>query len=145
MANPTNVLIVDDDRDHGAFLAEIVQDHGFATKSVGSAEEALAAFAEAPVEVVVTDVHMPGIDGVRLISMLANHASKPALIAITAFGSLNTAVRVLRAGAMDYLSKPFQPEEIVERIRQAVQRRTRQLEQQKLHQEVEEVLRKRRT
>jgi DNA-binding response OmpR family regulator len=145
MSEAPHVLIVDDDRDHGAFLAEVVAEHGYDVVSVGDAQEALDVFGKTPSEIVVTDLRMPGMDGVSLISTLVTHPAKPAVIAITAFGSLDTALRVLRAGAADYLSKPFEPKEIVERIRHALEQRARRLEHLRLHEEVDQVLRKRRS
>jgi DNA-binding NtrC family response regulator len=133
------VLVVDDDDDHRAFLSEVLAEQGYVTSSVGSGEEALSAFASAPADAVVTDLRMGGVDGLAIIASLAQHATRPALIAMTAFGSLETATRALRAGAVDYLSKPFLLADLVEAIEGALARRARLLAQKRLHAEVDDV------
>ncbi len=117
------VLIVDDDRELCAWLGTGLAAHGFATDSRTDPAEALEALREADVDVVVTDLNMRSIHGLDLCaSVVASRPDVPVLV-ITAFGSLETAVGAIRAGAYDFITKPFELEELVLALERAVQHR----------------------
>ncbi len=139
MTAPTSrgtVLIVDDDIDLGQFIADIARDDGFEAESISSPLEAIGRLEERAFDLVVTDVRMPGMDGVELIGRIKAFDPRIAVIAITAFGSLETAVRAMRAGAYDYLPKPFQAQDLVLRMERALERRVLTLELSRLRTEV---------
>jgi two-component system response regulator HydG len=117
------VLIVDDDRELCAWLGSALAAHGFATDSRTDPAEALGALRDADVDVVVTDLNMRSIHGLELCaSVVASRPDVPVLV-ITAFGSLETAVGAIRAGAYDFITKPFELEELVLALERAVQHR----------------------
>ena len=104
---PFRVLVVDDDTETLALLREILVKEGY---EVSIAEDANAALREATREepdVVITDIQMPGMDGVALLAELRTRLPKTLVILATAYGSLKTAVDGIKAGAFDYLAKPF--------------------------------------
>jgi two-component system response regulator HydG len=94
-----HVLVVDDDEDLGQFIADIARDDGFEATSISNPLDALGRLEAGAFDLVVTDVRMPGMDGVELIGRIKAFDPRIAVIAITAFGSLETAVRAMRAGA----------------------------------------------
>jgi two-component system, NtrC family, response regulator AtoC len=101
------VLVVDDDRDMCDYLRLGLGRHGFEVEHRTDAAEALRRLGEARFDVVVTDINMRGMNGIELCErIVADHADLPVVL-ITAFGRLDTAVAAIRAGAYDFITKPF--------------------------------------
>jgi DNA-binding NtrC family response regulator len=117
------VLVVDDDREMCELLRSQLTRRDFEVKTQGSAEEALARIGSEDVDAVVTDVRMRGIDGIEMCERLRLDRPDVPVLVITAFGSLETAVAAIRAGAYDFLAKPFEVEELAFRLDRAVQHR----------------------
>lgn len=140
--SPPNVLIVEDDIDLGRFVVDIATDHGYRATHVADAVSGLRLLPSEGFELLITDIRMPGIDGIELIVQAKQHDPFLAIIAITAFGSVETGMRALRAGASDYLSKPFRSDELSSRMRRALERRTREMEHARLQRQVDEILRR---
>ncbi|MBL8603169.1 MAG: sigma-54-dependent Fis family transcriptional regulator [Myxococcales bacterium] len=100
------VLLVDDDPEMGKLLGIILKKRGFETLVARDGDEAQALLAEHEIDVVVTDVKMPGIDGITLCDrIVAGHPEMPVVV-LTAFGSMETAIAAIRAGAYDFVTKP---------------------------------------
>src|SRR6476659_8562216 len=114
----SRVLIVDDDTETLELLREIVSKEGYKIDTAEHAQAALAKIEVARPDVVITDLHMPGMDGLALLSELKTRSPETLVILLTAYGSLKTAVDAIKAGAFDYLSKPF----VVDDIRLVVRR-----------------------
>jgi two-component system response regulator HydG len=117
------VLIVDDDRELCAWLGTGLAAHGFATDSRTEPAEALSALREADVDVVVTDLNMRSMNGLDLCASVAASRPDVPVLVITAFGSLETAIGAIRAGAYDFITKPFELEALVLALERAVQHR----------------------
>src|SRR5262245_57314291 len=117
------VLVVEDDPEMSGLLRDRLSRRGFEVDAEVLPEEALERIAEKDFDAVVTDVRMRGIDGIELCASVT--ASRPDLpvIVITAFGSLETAVAAMRAGAFDLLPKPFEVEELAFRLVRALAHR----------------------
>ncbi len=111
-------MVVDDDAETLALLREIIAKEGYQVAVAGNAEAALAQVSDEQPDVVVTDLNMPGMDGLALLAELRTRTPDTLVILATAYGSLKTAVDGIKAGAFDYLSKPF----IVDEIRLVVRR-----------------------
>jgi two-component system response regulator AtoC len=127
-----NVLLCDDDPGVLFTLEEILGSKGHRTVSARSGEEALAKLGQTEVDVVVTDLAMPGMDGLALLAEIRKRDPELPVILLTARGSERTAVAAMKAGAHDYLTKPFAHEEIglvVERAAEmrALRNRSREL------------------
>jgi DNA-binding NtrC family response regulator len=138
MTSPANVLVVDDDADMGKVVADIARDHGYSTLITTAPVLALPMVEEHSIDLVITDVRMPELDGVELIERLKAFDPRLMIIAMTAFGSLDTAVRAIRAGAFDYVTKPFQPKDMAIRMERALASRAMTLELMRLRSEVAE-------
>ncbi|BDU68439.1 acetoacetate metabolism regulatory protein AtoC [Geothrix oryzae] len=120
MATPLRVLVVDDDPGMRDGMAMSLKRSGFFAEQARGGEEALRMVRPGAYDAVVTDLRMPGMDGLQLTARLK--AVDPALpvLLITAFGSLETAREAMRLGAFDFLSKPFSPEELTLALNKAL-------------------------
>jgi DNA-binding NtrC family response regulator len=114
------VLVVDDDAGirESALLA--LQKAGHKTLQAGDAESALQVIRENRVDVVVSDIYMPGEDGLALLQSISERANPPRVILMTARGTIETAALASRIGAFDYLAKPFDLSELIARVSAAV-------------------------
>ncbi len=122
------VLVVDDDLDHAQMLRDVLNGRGYRAVAVGSAREAMSRVEARGIDVVVTDLRMPEMGGLELIEWATKHDPRVVLVAITAFGGLETAIKAVRAGAFDYLSKPFEPDALYLSVDKALHERAVRLE-----------------
>jgi len=118
-----NVLVVDDESNMQKVMRMVLEDAGYQVATAGSAEEALPYLENPELDVLVTDVRMPGMGGEVLIARA--HADRPDMpvIVVTAHGTIRSAVKSISAGASDYLTKPFEPEELEIAVHNAVKLR----------------------
>lgn len=126
------ILVVDDEPEMANLVADIAKSRGHRATSAFDPLEAMRLVEDGRFDLVVTDVRMPNIDGIELVDRIARFDPGIAVIAITAFGSIDTAIRAIRAGAFDYLPKPFTPDEMALRIENALNRRALSLEVDRL-------------
>jgi len=103
------VLVVDDDEGLARFIVEVLTDAGHHAEAVSSAALARRRVEATGYDVVITDLRMPGESGLDLIAWLRRYDPRVAVLAVTAYGSLETAVQAMRLGAADYIPKPFEP------------------------------------
>ena len=114
------VLVVEDDAAMLDLLAAQLRRRGYGVATCQAASEALLATQREAFGAVVTDVRMRGLDGIQLCQELREARPELPVIVVTAFGSLDTAVAAIRAGAFDFLAKPFEIEELAFRIDRAL-------------------------
>src|SRR3569623_2118465 len=107
MSRTGRILVVDDEVNARTALAELLRDEGYEVEMAAVAFKALGKFEAFSPHVVVTDLKMPGMDGVELDKKLRASDEAPAVVVMTAFGAVQTAVDAMRAGAADYLNKPL--------------------------------------
>ncbi len=107
------ILVVDDEASARGALAEILSDEGYTVRVAPDGFKALAVAGELAPHVVLTDVKMPGLDGVGLLKELRERHPETAVILMTAFGAVEAAVRAMREGAADYLTKPLNSDELL--------------------------------
>ncbi len=117
------VMIVDDDASMCQVLVERLEKRGYEATFYTGGEQALHSVKESSFDVVVTDLNMPGMSGIDFCQRLVDHRPNLPVIVITAFGSLETAVAAIRAGAYDFLTKPLDIEALTIAIDRAVERR----------------------
>ncbi|MCC6522423.1 MAG: sigma-54-dependent Fis family transcriptional regulator [Polyangiaceae bacterium] len=115
-----DVVVVDDDAAVGTGLSDLLRQAGFDTRYLSSATQALDLLATSPVEVLVTDLRMPGMDGMQLLERVKARAPEIAVVMVTAFGSVPLAVKAMQAGACDFILKPFEREEVVRAVGKAL-------------------------
>jgi len=117
------VLVVDDDAALGEMAAEILREKGHTVTVVDRASSAMSIIEAGEVDALVTDLRMPEMGGLELIEWTAQHDPRIVIVAITGFGNLETAVRAVRTGAFDYLSKPFEPDALILAVEKALAER----------------------
>ena len=110
MTEVRSLLVVDDDLAMREMLASLFQEQGFRVAQAASAGEALEALSEAEFDVVLSDIKMPGRSGIEMVADVRKLRPGTPVILMTAFGSIDSAVSAMRAGAFDYITKPFEPE-----------------------------------
>ncbi len=132
------ILIVDDEQGMRRLLTRVLSREGFEAVAVGDGEEALRELATGDFDLAVLDIQMPGMTGLELLEEIK--AFNPALptIMITAYGTVESAVKALRAGAYDYITKPFETDEIKLTVGKALERERLLAENRYLHQELEQ-------
>lgn len=111
---PGRILIVDDEPDMLLLLDRILSEEtGYAVVTESDPKKALADFQREPFDLVITDLKMPGMDGVRLLEALKKIRSDVSVLIMTAYATIETAVEATRKGAYDYITKPFRRERIL--------------------------------
>jgi DNA-binding NtrC family response regulator len=115
------VLVADDDPGLRYTLREILESEGLAVEEAANGADALARFETRPAPLVVTDLRMPGLDGMALLRALMARPHPPRVVLITAHGSERQAVEAMKAGAHDYFRKPFEPDELLAVVRRALE------------------------
>jgi two-component system, NtrC family, response regulator len=126
-----HVLIVDDEVNIRRVLAAMLKREGYEVTTAADGEQALGVLHKTPVHVVVTDLVMPKIGGLELLRRVGADFPDVPVILITAHGSVDSAVGALKAGAFDYITKPFEQEELKKVIAKAA--RAHDLERQNVH------------
>jgi two-component system response regulator HydG len=117
------ILVVDDDASMTELLSERLRRRQFEVTTAQSAAEARVAFDTAQPDVVVTDLNMPGQSGIQFCEWVVTNRADTPVILITAFGSLDTAVAAIRAGAYDFITKPFEIDVLAIALERAIKHR----------------------
>jgi two-component system response regulator AtoC len=131
-----NVLIVDDEEAMRHLLSVILHDHGYQARAVSNGEEALKELASRDYDLVLSDLRMPKMDGLSLLAEVQRAQPDLTFIVMTAYGTHDTAVEAMKAGAYDYISKPFKPDEVVLVLKKAEERERLARENRRLRSEL---------
>ena len=130
------ILVVDDDETQRQMLQKILVREGYDVQIAAGGQEALEMFKEVPADVVVTDVKMPDMDGLRLFREVKRLQHDASVILITAYGSIQSAVQAMAEGASYYLTKPVDVNHLKVLIRKAVENAALLAENRRLREEV---------
>ena len=130
------VLIVDDDQSLCETMEATLRHVGYDAASRNNGDDALLLLEQQDFDVVVTDLNMEGMNGLALCERIAANRPDVPVVVVTAFGSMETAVAAIRAGAYDFISKPFEVEELKLTVQHAIQHRALREEVKRLRQEV---------
>ena len=121
MAEPIQVLVVEDDPDGRRSVVEAIEEGGFKVTAAASGHTGVALFGAGHFSVVITDLVMPDIDGIEVMRQIhALDAGTPVML-MTAYGSVSSSVKALKAGAYDYITKPLDLDELQAKITRAVE------------------------
>ncbi len=125
---------MDDEVNARTALAELLSEEGYDVETAADAFKALGKVESFAPDVVVTDLKMPGMDGIELVQRLRALEEPPVVVVMTAFGAVQSAVEAMRAGASEYLTKPINIDELLVSLarvleHEALVRETRQLRQ----------------
>ena len=130
------VLIVDDEAAQRGILSKILKAEGYEVFEAADVARAWQGIEENQPDVVLTDLKMPGKGGLDLVGEISRLPFPPEVVVITAFGSIETAVKAMRLGAYDYLTKPLEREELILVVQRAAEKRALRLETQRFKQEL---------
>ncbi len=122
MKKPT-ILVVDDELFFRRLYSELLADEGYQVEAVATGDSALTRLRQGGVDVVLTDMVMPGIGGMDVLRLARGLDNPPEVILATSHASLETAIHALKSGARDYLLKPFDPEELRHLVRSCIEQR----------------------
>ncbi|MBZ0271315.1 sigma-54 dependent transcriptional regulator [bacterium] len=117
------ILVVDDEKNIRRVLRATLEREGYDVVEAESGEEALAILSRERVECVLTDLRMPGIDGMEVLARSLAADRELPIVMLTAHGTVNTAVEAMKRGAFDYLTKPFDKDELLASVARAVRQR----------------------
>ncbi len=136
--NNVQLLVAEDDADMRELLQEVLEEAGYRVVSAGDGREAMALIERTrePLELVITDVQMPGVKGDELLRATRSARPEAPVLVITAFGSVEQAVEMVKAGAYQYITKPFKTADLLATVAQALERTAPQREQARLRREV---------
>ncbi len=134
--HPRRILVVDDDPSILAMTEDLLSEAGFEVGKCSSAREALERIREHDWEVVLSDLQMPGSDGLELLAAVRENSPDTPVIIMTAFGTIQAAVDAMRAGALDFVTKPFRAGELLVSLERAFERRALEQENRELRRAV---------
>ncbi len=120
MKDAGRILVVDDSRETIEVLRRNLETEGYAVAAAASAVEAIKLLEGGPVDLVITDYRMPGIDGMDLIRHVTENFRDLPVVMITGYGSIGHAVDAVKAGAVEYLAKPFTDAELSNAVKRAL-------------------------
>ena len=122
VAEPFRILVVDDEPAQRELVAGFLTKRGFEVVQAPGGEAALARFKQEPFDLVLTDQKMPGLSGLQVLEGVRAVTPETAVIIMTAYGTIETAVSAIKAGAADYLTKPLNLDELLHRIHRVRER-----------------------
>jgi len=130
------VLVVDDEENLRVVLRTLLRRHGYEVETASSGEEALSLVDGFGPDYVLTDVRMPKMGGLDLLATLRAKGNDATVIVMSAYGNLDLAIEAMKAGAYDYVQKPFKADEIVLALRKAEERESLRRENRALREEI---------
>jgi DNA-binding NtrC family response regulator len=133
-----SVLVVDDDGAMREMLVSLLEEEGLEALTADGADTAVEQVREHEFDAVISDIKMPGKDGVELVGELRTLRPDTPVILMTAFGSIDSAVSAMRAGAFDYLTKPFKRDHVLVALERAFERRELEAENRRLRRAVDQ-------
>ena len=118
---PKTILIVEDEKVLRESMAELLTDEGYEVIQAGDGKEAYDIVLKRTVDLVLSDIRMPEMDGMTLLGLLTKTIPDTPIIMVTAYGTVENAVSAIRQGAFDYLLKPVQLDDVVLRVKRALE------------------------
>jgi len=132
----TSILVVDDDADMREWVKEDLEHEGFRVETADGGRAGVARVKAGGIDLVVSDVKMPDLDGLDLLREIREVDPSPFVIIVTGFGSIDTAIRAVKLGAYDYITKPFKIDQLLLSIDKALAERSLRTEVTRLREEV---------
>jgi DNA-binding NtrC family response regulator len=120
--NGIKILVVDDDEIVREVIISLLSSEGYAVRSAKDGLDAIEILNKENINLVITDLRMPGADGIEVLKEAIKMDPDRAVIILTAYGTLDTALKAIREGAYDYMTKPFKMEEMIIRVNNAYER-----------------------
>ena len=139
VSNPARLLVVDDEESLRITTAAILEQEGYVVDTAASGDEAIALMTADDYDLVLTDLHMEGGDGLTVLNRIRRHAPLTISVVLTGFASVESAIAALQEGAYDYLVKPCDIESMKHTIRRGVEHRRLMLAEQKARSDLQQL------
>jgi DNA-binding NtrC family response regulator len=123
MRRSGSVLVIDDEEIMREILQTLLEREGYSVRLAASGQEGLDLARSLPLDAVIVDVMMPGIDGLQVLDELRKHDDNLPVLMITAYASMDTAIKAMKLGAFDYITKPFKNDEVLVVLQNAIEHR----------------------
>jgi len=136
-AGRATILVVEDDAAMRAFLREVLEEEGHTVEVAAGGRPGVERVQQGGVDLVISDVKMPDLDGLDMLREIKAVTPSPHVITITAFGSIDTAIRAVKLGAFDYITKPFDVDQLNLSVQKALAERALRSEVARLRDEVQ--------
>src|SRR5205807_764399 len=137
-AGQGTIRVVDDEEIMREILETLLTREGYDVRLASSGAEGLQMARSLPFDAAIVDIMMPGLDGIATLDELKRIDEDLAVVIITAYGSIESAISAMKAGAFDYITKPFKNEEVLVAVRNAMERRRLVHENRSLRQNIQE-------
>lgn len=134
------VLVVDDEETVRNLLQRTLEEASYTVATAANGEEALHEVSQQEPEAVLLDIKMPGLSGMDVLTKITTDWSDICVIMVTAVGDTQTAVEAMKLGAYDYITKPFKPNDVVQKTRDALNKRESLLQRKLLSLEIQQSL-----
>lgn len=131
-----SILVVDDEPNYLVVLSELLKDEGFEVFTASDGEEGLRIVEAVDLDIVITDMQMPGMNGLQLLYRVKEKKPDLPVVVITAFAEVDKAVQAMQAGAFNYLAKPFSNDELIITLKKAAQHYSLVRENSRLRDEI---------
>lgn len=136
------LLVVDDEKTVRSLLKVTLEEAGYFVTTVANGKEALGELSQNEFEAMLLDIKMPGISGMELLGKLTTERPEICIIMITGVGDTQTAVDAMKKGAYDFITKPFDRKDVVQKLRKALDKRELQLQREQLVTELQQSLKR---
>ena len=133
------LLIIDDEENMRHMLQSLLRDSGYRVETAENGLEALRLVEQNPYDYILCDIRMPQMDGMGFLRAAKAHIEQSTVIMMSAYGSFDTALEAIKAGAYDFISKPFKTDEVLLTLKKAEERETLRRENRMLREEIEAV------
>lgn len=119
--NAPHILVVDDEKDTCLLLSQVLEKEGYFVDTANSGKEALSIIKKKKINLVITDLKMPEMDGLTLLREARRLRTKVKFIMMTAYGEIETYLDAINLGAFDYLNKPMEISDVRNAVKKALQ------------------------
>ena len=133
---PKRILIIDDEENFRHMLSVILKKEKYDIETVSNGEEGLQKVADSPFDQILCDIRMPQMDGLEFLREVQKMGVNAAIIMMSAYGTVDSAIEAMKLGAYDYISKPFKPDEIILTLKKAEERERLRKENELLRKEI---------
>ena len=137
-AEQVRILVVDDEEVVRNLLQRTLTEAGYDVTTAADGEEALSAVSQGEVEVVLLDIKMPGMSGIEVLGKLTTDWPDICVIVVTAVVDTQTAIEALKMGAYDYITKPFNRDNVVRKVQEAIEKWNYQLQDRRRYLQIKE-------
>ena len=132
-----HLLIIDDEENMRHMLRSLLEGYGYLVETAADGREALQCLEHRFFDFILCDIRMPQMDGMTFLQAARSHIEHSTVIMMSAYGSVDTALEAIKAGAYDFISKPFKSDEVLLTLRKAEEREILRRENRLLREEIE--------